>query len=309
MRPTCPARQYGRLGTYWTTMIGKKRVTLFKSDSHMSQDGPKLPNRTVWEQIIADCKPGSSSPPAPVAGSAAVAGRRRDRQPLRRLRLPTPVRDASTDRPSSATTSPSHNRFDTAESLFASNSQFLPPDNRRPPRIIVSGTPQTGIVTTDFFGFDNSSNTYQLQGKGDLSEMGDAVLGLACRDLGSSAPTWVIVRNVSDPQIDSTGLTLTQQKTLAADIYKAYGRWSSVCSADRLLGDRSRSLNGKENVVQYKLGREAPVYDSRTLQFADYVQPHLPPPPESVDWGKRSRSGRCTRTTSTATAPAPPPAT
>ena len=57
MRATCPARQYGRLGTYWTTMIGKKRVTLFKSDSHMSQDGPKLPNKVVWEQIIADCKP------------------------------------------------------------------------------------------------------------------------------------------------------------------------------------------------------------------------------------------------------------
>ena len=36
------------------------------------------------------------------------------------------------------------------------------------------------------------------------------------------------VRNVSDPQILATGLTLKQQ---AALIYKGFGRWSSVCSA------------------------------------------------------------------------------
>ena len=35
------------------------------------------------------------------------------------------------------------------------------------------------------------------------------------------------VRNVSDPQILATGLTLKQQ---AALIYRGFGRWSSVCS-------------------------------------------------------------------------------
>lgn len=29
MPPICPARQAGRLGTYWTTQIGTQRVTLF----------------------------------------------------------------------------------------------------------------------------------------------------------------------------------------------------------------------------------------------------------------------------------------
>jgi nucleoside phosphorylase len=57
MRPGCPARTFRRLGAYWTTQIGEKRVTLFKSDSHMSQDGPKLPNAEVWRQLIADCNP------------------------------------------------------------------------------------------------------------------------------------------------------------------------------------------------------------------------------------------------------------
>src|SRR5215472_14924414 len=38
MRSGCPALQAKRLGAYWTTSIGKKRVVVFKSDSHMSQD-------------------------------------------------------------------------------------------------------------------------------------------------------------------------------------------------------------------------------------------------------------------------------
>ena len=61
--------------------------------------------------------------------------------------------------------------------------------------------------------------------------MGDAVLGMVCKKMGAAAPRYVMVRNVSDPQIDSTGLTLAQQTKLAGDIYKAYGRWSTVCSA------------------------------------------------------------------------------
>lgn len=57
MSPVCPAREANRLGTYWTNRIGSKQVTLFKSDSHMSQDGPALANAVVWKQIIADCQP------------------------------------------------------------------------------------------------------------------------------------------------------------------------------------------------------------------------------------------------------------
>jgi hypothetical protein len=86
-------------------------------------------------------------------------------------------------------------------------------------------------VTTDFFGFDTSDNHYHLQGLGDVSEMGDALLGLVAGQMGTSAPRWVSVRNVSDPQINSEGLTLKQQAALAAQIYNGFGRWSSVCSA------------------------------------------------------------------------------
>src|SRR6478752_3993461 len=57
MRPGCPARNAGRLGTYWTGSIAGKRFVVFKSDSHMSQDGPRLPNIDVWAQIIDDVRP------------------------------------------------------------------------------------------------------------------------------------------------------------------------------------------------------------------------------------------------------------
>ena len=110
-------------------------------------------------------------------------------------------------------------------------SAFLPKDNTRPPAIVSSTSPQTGILTTDYFGFDNSTNTFGLQGHGDLSEMGDAVLGMVCAQRPKTAPTYVIVRNVSDPQIAADGKTLRQQAKIAGDIYKGFGRWSTVCSA------------------------------------------------------------------------------
>jgi hypothetical protein len=48
--------------------------------------------------------------------------------------------------------------------------------------------------------------------------------------MGANAPRWLAVRNISDPQIKAEG-TLRQQAALAAQIYKGFGRWSSVCSA------------------------------------------------------------------------------
>ena len=57
MRAGCPALQAQRLGAYWTIKIADKRVVVFKSDSHMSQDGPQLPNIDVWAQIISEVQP------------------------------------------------------------------------------------------------------------------------------------------------------------------------------------------------------------------------------------------------------------
>ncbi len=44
------------------------------------------------------------------------------------------------------------------------------------------------IVTTDFFAFDDSADTFGLQGRGAAVEMGDAVLGMVVGQLGAAAP-------------------------------------------------------------------------------------------------------------------------
>jgi hypothetical protein len=49
--------------------------------------------------------------------------------------------------------------------------------------------------------------------------------------MGEQAPRWLAIRNFSDPQIKADGLTLKQQAMVAAQIYKGFGRRSSVCSA------------------------------------------------------------------------------
>src|SRR5205085_8466594 len=80
------------------------------------------------------------------------------------------------------------------------------------------------VVTTDIFAYDDSTNHYQLQGKGSMVEMDDAVLALACNDLGGSFD-WLAIRNASDPQV---GADLT--KGDAAKIYADYGYWTSLTS-------------------------------------------------------------------------------
>jgi nucleoside phosphorylase len=231
MSPVCPARQAGRLGTYWTTHIGAQRVTLFKSDSHMSQDGPKLANAVVWKQIIQDCRPswvittgtGGGIGPDFEVGDVIVSR-------FVSFDCQRQFKEFNGESFACQTQAPSE-KLAMAGSLFAANSPMLPKDNRRPPKIFSATGSDSGILTTDFFGFDNTANTYGLEGKGDLSEMGDAVLGMVCQDLGADAPSYVVVRNVSDPQIDSAGLTLEAQKKLAAGIYQGYGLWSTICSA------------------------------------------------------------------------------
>jgi hypothetical protein len=45
------------------------------------------------------------------------------------------------------------------------------------------------------------------------------------------APKWAAIRNASDPQIDSTGLTTKQAAEKAAQIYEKYGYWTTIPSA------------------------------------------------------------------------------
>jgi hypothetical protein len=234
MRAGCPAIEAARLGAYWRSTIGGKSVVVFKSDSHMSQDGPKLPNIKVWRQIISEVQPRLVITTG-TAGGIGVKAQVGDVvvSPVVRFDCTTKFKNKPFAQANYSNGSTNTFPFTVAQRLLSVNVGQLPKDNTRPPTITVNplGKLTSCVVTTDFFGFDTSDNHYFLQGLGAVSEMGDAVLGLVSSELGAAAPSWLAIRNVSDPQIKAEGLTLKQQGDMAAQIYKGFGRWSSVCSA------------------------------------------------------------------------------
>jgi hypothetical protein len=238
MRRGSPALLEKRLGTYWTSTIGGKKVVVFKSDSHLSQDTKTLPTGTetlpnydVWRQIIEEVNPelvittGTAGGIGPNCEVGDVIVSPVVRFDCRNWLKKEPFHDAVYKE----SAAPKTKHFAKAKTLFRANADRLPPANTRPPKIILTKGPVTSVVTTDFFGFDTSDNHYGLKGLGAVSEMGDAVLGMVIGDM-TKPPRWVAVRNVSDPQIKAEG-TLKQQAAVAAQIYKGFGRWSTVCSA------------------------------------------------------------------------------
>jgi len=233
MRNGCPAREAKRLGAWWTTKIGGKSVVVFKSDSHMSQDGPKLPNIDVWQQIVGEVQPKLVI----TTGTAGGIGRQFEVgdvivSPVVRFDCTQKFKNQAFATAHYASAAPRTKYFSKAKTLLKTNAGQLPQDNKRLPKIVrvPLGAINQSVLTTDFFGFDTSDDHYRLQGLGDVSEMGDAILGLVASRMNGPVPRWIAVRNVSDPQIKAEG-TLRQQAEIAAQIYKAYGRWSSVCSA------------------------------------------------------------------------------
>jgi hypothetical protein len=237
MQTGCPALQAQRLGAYWTTTIGSKNAVIFKSESHLSQDtrklpqqGETLPNYDVWKQIIDEVQPALVITTG-TAGGIGTWGEVGDVvvSPIVRFDCIEWLKNAPFHDAVYTNSAPQTKFFATAETLFQANAAQLPRDNTQPPKIVQGEDPASSVVTTDFFGFDTSDNHYGLQGLGDVSEMGDAVLGLVSSQM-VKPPRWVAVRNVSDPQIKAEG-TLKEQAALAAHIYKAFGRWSTVCSA------------------------------------------------------------------------------
>jgi len=235
IRRGAPASQEKYLAKFFPVRIGSKRVLCVKSNLHLSQDGPKLPVKDLWQQMIAET--GASlvitTGTAGGIGSGIQLGdvvvarsvvfdctRTFKNAPFAKARFTAPGAVPS-------------KRFSVAsKKLLPVNAGQLPPPQRTPAILYRPATPvkKTGVVTTDFFAFDNTTNTFSLQGLGAAVEMGDAVLGLVAKGMVSKAPAWLAIRNASDPEMDGK-LTAQEQRTKAAQIYEKYGYWTTVCSA------------------------------------------------------------------------------
>jgi hypothetical protein len=205
-----------------------------KSDLHFSQDGPKMPIKKLWQQIIQETK-------ARLVITTGTAGGIGSAIELGDVALATTVRFDCQQEFKSA---PFHDAVYTcsslkttslpvAQKLFLANTSHLPPAPR-PPRVFNKSAPgvkNPGVVTTDFFAYDDTTDSFGLQGLGAAVEMGDAVLGLVIEEMGSAAPLWTAIRNASDPQMDTSGLTPEQVRQKAGSIYERYGYWTTIPSA------------------------------------------------------------------------------
>jgi hypothetical protein len=136
MRKGCPAIEAKRLGAYWTTTIGRKSVLVFKSDSHMSQDGPQLPNIDVWRQIIQEVQPKLVI----TTGTAGGIGKQFEVgdvivSPVVRFDCTSKFKKKPFAQALYASSAAKSKHFNTARSLFKANAAQLPKDNSRPPQI------------------------------------------------------------------------------------------------------------------------------------------------------------------------------
>ena len=136
--------------------------------------------------------------------------------------------------------------FHSPSALFKANASQLPSDNKRPPAITVvaSTDSSASVVTTDFFGLDTTDNHFKLQGLGDASEMGDAVLGMVAQSLGVERAGPGLRSAMSQTRRLTRGLGHAHAAgPHSRDAsYKAYGRCSSVRSAIVCWGSPAAAL-------------------------------------------------------------------
>jgi hypothetical protein len=230
-----PARESKRLGSYFMTKIQTKNVLCFKSELHLSTDSIELPVQTLWQQIIAESTPGIVITTGTAGGIGANANLG-DVAISRKVRFDCTktFRNKSFAQEAFTADTPLHIPTNTpvTKALLAANSGQLPVNSPTPAFFddTDSYTKVPGIVTTDFFAFDNIEDTYKLQELGSAVEMGDAVLAMVVQGIKDHPPAWVCIRNASDPQIKDQ-VSLEEQKRKAAQIYEQYGYWTTVCSA------------------------------------------------------------------------------
>jgi purine-nucleoside phosphorylase len=238
IRNDAPAAKAQRLGSFCSTKIGDVSILRFKSELHMSQDGPDLPVADLWRQLIEEVQPKLVI----TTGTAGAIGTH--------LELGDVVVAATTR----FDCTKSFKNSDFAQESYSSSAvdlsqlqgfldfanNFLITENagqlpaaRRTPKAFSSSS-QLGqadvVVTTDFFGFDDSSDFYRLERLGSAVEMGDAVLGYVSAQIGKQAPPWLVIRNASDPQIGGSQ-SIKEKAKQAASIYMKYGYWTTVNSA------------------------------------------------------------------------------
>ena len=259
IRAGAPARFARRLGAYHPTRIGSRNVLCFKSELHLNQDGVRtgdgtatLPVADLMRQLIAEVRPklvvttgtcGATFPDhqlgdvvvtrgaafrleqefrnEPYARAAYQSSHRLKRKHLTDAREIMGTFADRLDEPDFGPPTP----------RYGWTGDLLPGPTNQPDMKIDGDNMARShpILSADWFLFGTTTNGLEADGCG--VEMGDAVIGMVCEELGDDAPDWLVVRNLSNPAIDGRlprGPIADVQGLWSGFYYDTYGYWTSV---------------------------------------------------------------------------------
>ncbi|HLK37097.1 MAG TPA: hypothetical protein VKU41_10135 [Polyangiaceae bacterium] len=223
-------RYYHSLGLYFPCRIGAARVLLFKSGLHFVYDGPATPVMSLMSEIVTATRPkvlvttgtGGGIGADIKLGDVVIAG-------AARFDCRTQFKGESWRAASYRTTPvPSAALSALKPDLLRPNAaKIVPQGARETPKFWSAATDE--IVTTDFFGFDDSTDHYRLEGPGHRAcDMGDAMVGRALQ--GHAGVHWFAIRNASDPQIPNPKDDIKAAEQEAGRIYSECGAFTTAAS-------------------------------------------------------------------------------
>jgi hypothetical protein len=273
IRGGAPSRRGKMLGSWQRCTIGQREVLCFKSELHLNQDGIRdrehpgtatLPVRDLFSQLLDEVQPEivltvgtsggvfSSHDLGDVVVTRAAKFRLQDefknetfnhKKFVNDWKIPTKHFPTAVQLMKTFAERLVEPAFGPPTKRYPFQGALLKPSRPNAPDIKLEGVKLPGqdeapmpkfhpILTTDYFEYGTSAN--HLDQEGCAVEMGDAVLGLVCKER-ADAPNWAVVRNLSDPVINADLPTLPRplnmQTHWAVWYYQTFGYWTSVMSA------------------------------------------------------------------------------
>ena len=220
------ARYYHSLGLYFPCVIGGAKVLLFKSGLHLDYDGPAIPLKKLIAEIVHAVKPsllittgtGGGIGATTALGDIVIAQTVRFDCTTQFKSEPFAKKEYPALGPSAAALAA------ISPELLAVNASHLP--NSPHPKVWHGAT--DAVVTTDFFGFDDSTDHYKLQGLGRMCDMGDAMVAQVMQQFPDVK--FYVIRNASDPQIPNPNGNIEEAHKQSTEIYSKYGAFTTAGS-------------------------------------------------------------------------------
>ncbi len=221
------ARYYHSLGLYFPCTIGAAKVLLIKSGLHLAYDGPATPLKKLVAELAETIKPKVMITTGTAGGIGATTALGDIAiGPVVKFDCTTQFKSESWAKASyKASALPAKALKEITPTLLDINAAKLP--NSPTPKVWHGSTDV--VVTTDFFGFDDSTDHYKLQGLGRVCEMGDAMVAQALQSFPNIK--WYAIRNASDPQIPNPTGNIETANKQAGEIYTKYGPFTTAGSA------------------------------------------------------------------------------